>query len=142
MWRLLSARISYPRGRRRNGSASGGEPMTCSACLSGGEEDDPETLLDGVTNERTLVLRIEIHDETHIVTLRQDNSSERYQSIWQHGNGQRDQKTRGRTAVVALVGEIVHSDSYIGSKYGPVEEIWPYPADNRVDVDGSEGEQQ
>jgi hypothetical protein len=116
--------------------------MTCSACEKGGEEDDPETLLDGVTNERALILRIEIHDETHIVTLRQDNSSERYQSIWQHGNGQRDQKTRGRTAVVALIGEIVRSDSYISSDYGSVEEVWPYPVDNRADTDASEGRQQ
>lgn len=112
--------------------------MTCEACETGGGEDDPEALLDGVTNERALVLRIDIYDETNIITLRQVNSSERYQSVWQHGTNH-DQSTRRRAAAIALIGEIVHSETLISSEYGPVEEVWPHSTDKRTDADGSEG---
>jgi hypothetical protein len=114
--------------------------MTC-ACEGGGGENDPEALLDGVTSEQALVIRVKIYDETHIVTLRQvrqDNRSERYESVWQHENGQRDQKTRGRAATVALIAEIVLSDSYLGAEYGSIEEMWPDSSDDQIDeIDGN-----
>lgn len=110
--------------------------MMCSACESAhGGEDDPETLLARVTDDQALVVWVEIADTSQTITLRQDDRSDHYQSAQRVGSGHPKQTTCGRIDAIALLGKIVHSDSYIGSKYGPVDDMWPYPAEE--DTGGS-----
>jgi hypothetical protein len=108
--------------------------MTCKA-RARGRAEDPEALLDDVTDERALILRVKIAGTSQTIVLRQGNRSEQYQSARRVGSGQPEQTTCRRGAAIALLGKIVHSDSYIGSKYGPVEDMWPYPAEE--DTEGS-----
>lgn len=103
--------------------------MTGSACEGGVGEDDPETLLARVTDERALVLFVEIADTSQTIVLRQGNCAE-YQSARRVGSGPPEQTTCGRGAAIALLGKIIRSDSYLGAKCGPVDEMWPYPAEN------------
>jgi hypothetical protein len=116
--------------------------MTCSACESArGGENDPEALLDRVTDERALVLQIEIAGTSQTIALRQGDRSDQYQSAQRVGSGHPEQTTCERGSAIALIGKIIHSDSYIGSQCGPVDDLWPYPADNRTATAGSEEEQ-
>ena len=53
--------------------------MTCSACESAHSgADDPEALLDRVTDERALVLQVEICGEFQTITLRQTDKTDQY----------------------------------------------------------------
>jgi hypothetical protein len=113
--------------------------MTCEACeRARGGENDPRALLSDVTDERALVLRVEIEGTTNTLLLRQIDA-DHYQSRWRANTAQAEQTTCRESAALALIDKLLQADSLLDVDHCPVGEIsWSVHDNQTDDTDGEE----